>query len=144
MVYAGFWRRFAAWVIDSVIVMVVFLLIALMTFGEKDLNDMTPLMGTWVRDLMLPLLNVAYCVWLDSSKLQGTIGKCLLGMRVVTVKGERLSLGRALWRTLGVVLVAMTFGLGFVIMRLMKKRQGFQDLMAGSVVVYQDSQEQTA
>jgi uncharacterized RDD family membrane protein YckC len=140
--FAGFWRRFAAGVIDWSIVVVGFLLIMVLTVGEKDLNDMTPVMGFLVKDLLLPVLGIIYYASMESSRLQATIGKCLLGIRVVHIEGGKISLARALGRAICKSCSYMLFGLGFFIIPWMKKKQGLHDLMSGCVMVCKPTQDQ--
>ncbi|MEJ2560439.1 MAG: RDD family protein [Anaerolineae bacterium] len=65
-----------------------------------------------------------------------TPGKMLLGLRVVTLEGGRLSLGRAVRRLIGYVLAALPLYLGFVWILADDRRQGWHDKVAGTCVVY--------
>ena len=65
-----------------------------------------------------------------------TIGKRVLGLRVVTASGGRLSLGRAALRLAGYVLSAAPLYLGFLAMLVDDRRRTWHDRIAGSAVIY--------
>lgn len=63
-----------------------------------------------------------------------TVGKMLLGIRVVATGGGPLGLGPALLRTLAYVLSAIPLGLGFLMAGLRNDGRALHDLMAGTRV----------
>lgn len=65
-----------------------------------------------------------------------TPGKALLGLRVVTLTGQRLPPFRALLRFLGYVVSGVPLYLGFLWMLWDDQRQGWHDKISGSYVVY--------
>ncbi len=64
-----------------------------------------------------------------------TLGKRVLGIRVIRVSGEALSYMRAFGRTLCYVVSSMLFGLGFIWAIFDSKKQGWHDKIAGTRVV---------
>jgi uncharacterized RDD family membrane protein YckC len=63
-----------------------------------------------------------------------TVGKWLLGLRVVGVNGTPVTYGRAFLRCLGTI-VCIFFGMGFLWILCNKERRGWHDLLAGTWVI---------
>ena len=91
-------------------------------------------LGEW-RALVAAIWMFLY--WWGSIALAGkTIGKALLGLRVVTGDGEVLSSGRSALRAISMPLSYVAFGLGFVGIILGRERRALHDVIAGSAVIY--------
>ena len=111
--YAGFWIRFAAWVIDS------FILFVLFTVGLVVTN-LAALAGVW----LLPF--VYY--WLFTGLRGQTPGKMVVGVKVVDEHGAVPGLGRAALReVVGKPISAVVFGLGFVRIAWAGQKRGWHD-----------------
>lgn len=65
-----------------------------------------------------------------------TVGKGIVGLRVVRADGSALSGRGALWRTLAFPLSILTLGLGFVGILVDREHRALHDLIAGTAVVY--------
>lgn len=65
-----------------------------------------------------------------------TVGKALVGLRVVTREGTPLTAGRAAGRVLAMPLSFLPFGLGFIGILLGKERRALHDVIARTAVVY--------
>jgi uncharacterized RDD family membrane protein YckC len=76
-----------------------------------------------------------YFTLFESSSLQGTSGKLLLGMRVTHLEGERISVVRAGARYLGKALSAILLMAGFLRIVFHPRKQGLHDVLARTVVV---------
>jgi uncharacterized RDD family membrane protein YckC len=131
---AGFWIRFAAFGIDLVVVMVAqFLLgfIAARRWGV-DIERAPAFQGTVVFFTLL--FAVLYPTVLHTLTGQ-TIGKLVMGARVVATDGEPLPGGAAFLRAI-VHWLSLTFmlGLGHVLAGLRKDKRALHDLVAGSRV----------
>jgi uncharacterized RDD family membrane protein YckC len=84
------------------------------------------------------------CAWLyfallESSKLQGTLGKAALNIRVTDLDGRRISFGRATGRHFGKWLSGLTLLIGYLIQPFTRRRQALHDLLAGTLVVRRDT-----
>ncbi|HEX2885111.1 RDD family protein [Vineibacter terrae] len=86
------WRRLAAGLVDALLLVPPTLLIIWLT-GDK--GSLTP-----VAALLVSLLDLVYRAGLESSRWRATLGKRWLGLAVGTLAGERLSVERAVVRTL--------------------------------------------
>ena len=110
MTYAGFWKRFAAILIDGVILGVVDLLLLVPFLGMLGLgiftsamNDSEPsagmimsIIGAYFGSLILIFLaGWLYFAIMESSNKQATLGEMALGIIVTDMNGNRISFGRA-------------------------------------------------
>src|SRR5438046_2335203 len=80
--YGGFWKRFAASIIDSFILSLLYG--ATDYLLEEEQTAFFTFFAWWL-----------YYAVLESSKLQGTLGKRALGMLVTDLQGRRISFARA-------------------------------------------------
>jgi uncharacterized RDD family membrane protein YckC len=140
MVCAGFWRRFAAALIDGVVMFFPFCVVGfVMIFilrlaGAKHGYDPTLAIAvTW--PLVTILLVSSYFVFLESSLWQATLGKMALGLYVSDIEGHRLTLGRAMSRTLAKCVSSLTLGVGYLLCGFTKKKQALHDMIASSLVL---------
>ena len=126
--YAGFWRRFVALAADSFILSVIFGAI-LAAVGASV--ETTP---SWLS-LIFGLVGVLYYVVLESSSLQGTIGKKIVGIKVTTLDGNRISFLRSLGRYFAKILSAAILMVGYLMAAFTARKQGLHDMIAGTLVV---------
>ena len=129
-VYAGFWRRVAAAVIDGGLLLAVLLALSWL-MGNPGLL----LREDWLPSVFSGLLGLAYAAGFESSRLQATPGKRLLGIKVTDLRGRRISLRRAVLRHLGQFLSAAVLMLGYVMAAFTQRRQALHDKLAGTLVV---------
>lgn len=136
--YAGFWRRAAASFIDSLLFGLVLAVIYLL-LGWGLPGAAAPAAANPVAEFALGnLLPVALTVFLWVRFL-GTPGKRLLGYEVVDAdSGAALRIGQALPRYLGYFVSLLPFGLGFLWIAWDRRKQGFHDKIAKTVVVLED------
>jgi uncharacterized RDD family membrane protein YckC len=140
--YAGFWRRFAAYLIDSIILGVVFTIVGIalgvgMFFGMEDMFTETtaaPALGG--------LLYIAYflLIWLyfalmESSKLQATLGKMALGIKVTNMNGGRISFANATGRYFSKIISGIILYIGYLMVAFTQKKQGLHDIIANTLVI---------
>ena len=74
--------------------------------------------------------------WVSIAVAGKTIGKALLGLRVVTRDGEILSSFRSALRAVSLPLSYLLFGFGFLGIILGRERRALHDVIAGSAVIY--------
>jgi uncharacterized RDD family membrane protein YckC len=136
MRYAGFWLRFVAAVIDSIIISIIaYILVSLLGLNNLELtqsyydalNSPSTLLHTGIFWL--------YFAVLESSPLQATFGKKILGLRVTDDCGNRISFLRACGRYLGKIVSAFIFMIGFIMVAFSSRKQGLHDKMANCYVV---------
>jgi len=125
---AGFWLRAVSMALDFVVFGVVkfsFDRIGARLFGLE--------MGTAWPALFTLLFTAAYTTLLSAVGGQ-TIGKMIVGIRVVGPDGEAPTIGPAFMRYLAYFVSLATFGLGFAMAGLRRDKRALHDLMAGTRV----------
>jgi uncharacterized RDD family membrane protein YckC len=146
-VYAGFWRRFAAFLIDAVLLLISLLVVdfvgaifvgfGLLSSGQDITSDNT-LGAQLVIILVWAALAWLYYAGLESGPWQGTVGKRLLRLVVTDMYGRRIGFGRATGRYFAKILSGVVLLVGFLMVAFTERRQGLHDLMAGTLVVRQE------
>ena len=127
MNYGGFWIRFLAYLVDSLIVTVGFVGIMLL-LGAMGLE----LAGA---EIIFLVLSILYWALMHSSPRQATIGKELCGLKVGGPNGERLSVPRALGREAAKIISSLTLLIGFIIAAFTRNKQALHDFVASTYVV---------
>jgi len=133
MEYSGFWRRFVAYVIDNILLSVVFWLLILVLGG---IGGDGGVFGAYTLAAIGWLL---YYAAMESSSNQATVGKMALGIKVTDLEGNRISFGRALGRNLAKIISVLIFYIGFIMAAFTAKKQALQDMIAGTLVVKKGS-----
>lgn len=134
MRYAGFWIRLAASVIDSILVLMVILPVLTFIYGSEYWESEQLMMGAWdfVFNYIFPALAVII-FWVYRS---ATPGKMLLKLRIVDANtGGKPSTGQFIGRYLGYYVSSIVFLLGFIWVAFDKRKQGWHDKMAGTLVI---------
>ena len=88
--------------------------------------------NTFIRPTLIGLFY--FLVFL--SIFSTTPGKALLGLKVIAAKKiDKMKVWRAIGRTLSYGVSFLTGGLGFLFIAFDKKKQGFHDKLAGTLVI---------
>ena len=155
--YAGFWLRFVAYVIDSLlatVVMGVFAAIAVgflgIGFFQTLVAGMQPgnsgnvnpaILAMFMATLMVFVVVLTIAMWLyfvgmESSSHQGTLGKIALGLRVTDVDGRPVSFGRASGRFFAKLITGLVpFAIGYIMAGFTAKKQALHDIIASCLVL---------
>lgn len=131
---AGFWIRAVAAVVDLAVIALVQATLAFV--GVRLWGDgagESPAFRGGVGAFTV-LFSALYATVLHATEGQ-TIGKLLVGARVVAVNGERLGVGAALLRWLACFVALAPLGFGFLVAGLRHDKRGLHDLIAGSQVL---------
>ena len=133
--YAGFGRRLGAFLLDAVLVYVV--LFAAGAFWITQRLKGSSQLDAWLVLLYPAIGGLGWLYWagLESSSLQGTLGKRAVGLIVTDLAGQRISFGRATGRYFGKMLSAMLFYIGFLMAAFTPKKQALHDMVSGTLVV---------
>lgn len=116
--YASVSRRFAALILDTIIVAIPCAIAA----------HIIPIIGGL-------LAAVLYAPVLESSSAQATIGKRLMGIKVEDMEGRAIPFRAALIRYFMKIVSSMICFLGYVLVIFTERRQTLHDLVAETVVV---------
>lgn len=139
MRYAGFWKRVAALLIDTVLTMLVGGLIGAMiglviAVSAKGVDIQSAAMEG-VFNLIGLVIGWVYFASMESSSYQATLGKMALGIRVCDLDGNRVSFGRASGRHFAKILSAVLLLVGYVMAAFTAKKQGLHDMIASTLVI---------
>ena len=118
MVYAGFWKRFLAVLLDFA-----FLILPMIA-----LSWVMPYAGSVILALF-------YYPVFESSPLQATPGKFYMGLKVLGENGQTLSFGRAVARFFLKYVSSVLLMIGYIIQVFTAKRQTLHDIIVNSVVI---------
>ena len=121
VVYAGFWIRFLAWLIDLVILFIPSIVLALAVEGLAGF-------------LLQVAIGLVYRVGFWAAQ-GATLGQKAVGVEITTVDGEPIGSGRAILRYIGYFVSWITLGIGFLIIAFNREKRGLHDYIAGTVVV---------
>jgi uncharacterized RDD family membrane protein YckC len=138
-VYAGFWLRCAATLIDSAVMLFPLLIVTIISYHILEAVLEAKRYDADLALLAWPIISIVFTLiyfsLLESSPLQGTFGKMVVGLRVSDTERRRLTLGRAAARTLAKYLSCLTFGIGFIMCGFTKKKQALHDVIASCLVL---------
>lgn len=141
--YAGFWIRFVARVIDSVVLGIGVVILAIplsLLFGLGAITDPTRNAGVLGAALGLYILllfglNFAYEVYFDSTR-GGTPGKLMLGLKIIRADGSLMSAGQATGRYFAYLLSGFTFYIGFIMAGFDDQKRALHDRICDTRVIY--------
>jgi uncharacterized RDD family membrane protein YckC len=136
-VFAGFWRRLAAAIIDGIVTNIVFYALSFAVIGTATIAGSSEVVGVAGIGLYLFSIigNWLYFALMESSSAQATLGKVALGIIVTDEAGERIGFGKATGRYFGKIISSLILAIGFLMAAWTRKRQGLHDIMAGCLVV---------
>lgn len=154
--YAGFWLRFVAYLIDSLIVGIptcIIAVIAITMMGgiaafsarfpdnpNPDPSQMIAIIASMFGFIMVIALCSLAISWLyfammESSERQATLGKSVLALRVTDKNGQRLTFGHATGRYFSKLITGLVpLGIGWILAGLTEKKQALHDFIAGTLV----------
>lgn len=163
--YAGFWRRFVAYIIDQILIGAVnfaillplYLILGLGVFAFENfegfenfsnVNSTVQYEDEYTAAFVIAIIFVALIVggisiiiqWLyyalmESSSKQATLGKMALGIKVTDMNGNRISFGRATGRYFGKIISGLILNVGYIMAAFTQKKQALHDLMANCLVI---------
>jgi len=146
VVYAGFWKRFAAYCIDYVIVtsisyavMIPIFMIGAVSMGSSgsfdspgDTVGVVLLILGYLVAIFLPLV---YFSWMPATKYQATLGKLAVGIKIVRGDGGRISLGRGIGRIFATLLSSLILFIGWIMAGFTERKQALHDMVCDTLVV---------
>jgi len=134
-VYAGFWRRAFACLLDASIlffpVATVRVLLGMDITGE--FAPSTP--EWWLAWWFEVVLSWLYAALLFSSRARATLGCQVMDLQLTNLHGGQVPFLQATWRYFASFLSLMTFGIGYLIQLATPRRQTLHDLVSLTVVV---------
>ena len=154
VVYASFMARFAALIIDGIIIgciqfVVIAPIMAAMGLGIASQVDnggeiseeaAVGMVGAIVAAvgsaiIIVYAISILYFAIMESSKAQGSVGKMALGIKVTDMEGNRITFGKALLRSIGKLISSMIMYIGYLMAAFTEKKQALHDMIATTLVV---------
>lgn len=133
--YAGFWRRFGAHLIDSLLFMMIIVPLLLWVHGPVHFGAEAPTVPG-LLDIILQWVFPAVAVIAFWHYRQATPGKMVMSVRVVDARtGGKPSLGQLIGRYFAYLVSILPLLLGFLWVAIDKRKQGWHDKLAGTLVV---------
>ena len=139
--YAGFWIRTAAAIIDSILVLLIIAPILTAIYGMNYWLGENFINGAWdvLLNYILPMIAVTV-FWVYKS---ATPGKMATHLTIVDSRtGGKPSTGQFIGRYFAYYLSALPLFLGIIWVGIDKRKQGWHDKLAGTVVIRNTSSEQ--
>jgi uncharacterized RDD family membrane protein YckC len=141
--YGGFWIRVAAYLIDTVVLMVaqwmVFAAFGVSVFGvtslDPDAGELFSTSGGLIAYAITTIGAILYFVLMESSAKQGTLGKMALGLIVTDYNGNRITWLRALGRYFAKILSGIILLIGYIMIAFTDRKQGLHDLICSTLVL---------
>lgn len=135
VVYAGFWKRTAAYFIDMFVVIVASIVVGAvvgLVLGASG-GDGGVVMG--LVQVLTSLAGIAYFAAFHASALQATPGKMAVGIKVARSDGEPISFLRGVGRYFASILSSLVLMLGYVMAGFTDRKQALHDMVCDTVVV---------
>lgn len=149
--YGGFWRRVMAFCGDTIILSLLSLIIGFFGIflsirygfhsprGDFAMERIFEILATFffAYTVTAVFIHMVYFTYFHGT-LGQTPGKMVLGLRVVRATGEEMTVGIGFLRWVGYVVSTFLFFLGFLWITVDKKKRGWHDIIAGTVVIQED------
>ncbi|MHC1480745.1 RDD family protein [Frateuria aurantia] len=164
---AGFWQRFAAWLLDYIVLIVPSLIAYYSMHADRVMQALVDLIKTsgsitaaeaspafaglmsqfQAFSAACVIIGFVYYTAMEGSRWQATLGKLAVGLKVTDLKGQRLNWRRAAVRN-AVRLVNMVTPLiplvFYIPVAWTRRHQGLHDMLASSLVVHGRASPATA
>lgn len=127
---AGFWVRFGALILDSLIIGVPIAIISYLVTGSTEENFFSSSIN-FLYSLIVPVVWSGY-----------TVGKKIFGVRIAKVNGEKLGFGAMIMRlVVGGIVYVLTLGIGIIVSAFMiglrSDKRAIHDFIAGTYVTHE-------
>lgn len=146
LLYGGFGSRLVANALDGVLCLItetiitapVGFVIHIIRNREEEISGTIPIVLSIGFAIHL-LIHWLYFAFLESSSWQASLGKKTMNLSITDLDGNQISFWRATWRFVGSYISALFFLGGFLIQPFTEKKQTLHDIMAGTLVVKNES-----
>ena len=145
VIYAGFWKRVAAYLIDSMVAGfasaivggVIGGLLGATLLGSDGLAGREgTFMGVQLLVLLIEvLISLAYYAGMHSSSSMATLGKMAVGIKVVRSNGERISFLRGVGRFFAMFVSMLILYIGFFMAGFTERKRALHDMLCDTLVV---------
>ena len=132
--YAGFWIRTGAAIIDAILILIVVTPVLTYIYGDTYWLSESYVRGFW--DLLLSYIMPAIAVVIFWIYKSATPGKMATKLTIVDAQtGGKPTVGQFIIRYLGYYVAMLPLFLGIIWVGIDKRKQGWHDKLAGTVVI---------
>jgi len=128
-IYGGFWERFMAAFIDGLITGGAQLVFSYFISGNLLSGGDYSSSGVGI------IIGLVYHTYFLSSEKQATLGKQAMGLKVITIQGERLTPLNAAGRFFATYLSLFILLIGYIMAAFDSKKQALHDRLANTYVI---------
>ena len=137
--YKGFWIRLVAALIDSIVLTIIIIFLAvlsLVVFGAT-LGEGAGIGMFFLVLILASFATILYKPLMEASEYQGTLGKYVLGLKIVDKNGKKISMSSSFVRTILWIIGSQLFllCLGVLMVGFTEYKQGLHDILANTYVV---------
>nr|WP_057772047.1 RDD family protein [Cytobacillus dafuensis] len=134
--FAGFWMRFWAFLLDLIVIgsidrLIINPIFRLLDISLIEYNFFAPI------SIATAITFYVYFV-LMTRFFNQTLGKMVFGLRVVDLKGKKLTWGTIIFREWIGRFISGTIVIGYVIVAFLPKKQGLHDIFTDTTVVHEN------
>jgi uncharacterized RDD family membrane protein YckC len=130
--YASLKIRVIAYIIDILVLIIPISILLLLMLGE----DFVQRENYFISNFLAYIFTSIYYGYMESSKMQATIGKKLCGIKVIDMSGNTVKFKNAIVRYMLHAVSIGVFGLGIWAIAKNKRKQGWHDSIVDCYVVY--------
>jgi uncharacterized RDD family membrane protein YckC len=132
--FASFDQRLLASALDWFMILGVFICVAFITLLIVT-DKPTQMIIVFSMLGIIPLVKLIYHIIMESSTKQGTYGKQILHIKVCDIQGERIGIGKAIFRNCAKLLSVLTFFIGYLFSFFNRQQQCLHDMVAKTLVI---------
>jgi uncharacterized RDD family membrane protein YckC len=130
----GFWARVGAHILDQLVLGVV----GYLAFGSPPTNlttlpEIFQAMGARMGYSFL--ISTVYYVVLNGH-FGATLGKMVIGAKIVNLDGSKIGYGKAFLRMLATIVSSLTLCIGYLMVAFREDKRALHDLIVGTRVIY--------
>jgi uncharacterized RDD family membrane protein YckC len=133
--YVGFWLRFVAFLIDSVPVLIILAFLLPLVAGPTGDIDLTDLSAVFARlsleSLVVAIIFLAFWIYYAATPGKMVVNACIVDANTF----GRASNGQLVIRYLCYYVSIIVLGLGFIWIAFDRRKQGWHDKLARTVVI---------
>jgi len=132
-VYAGFWIRLGAWIIDFVILQIVGRVFGLIFIAALRGNEQNVVLSVLLMSVLI-LINAAYLIYFIG-KYGATPGKMACKIQVICADGSPMTFGRATGRYFAQILSGLTLCIGYLMVAWDEEKRALHDRICDTRVI---------
>ncbi len=136
--YGGFWIRFAAKLVDGLILWAVNMginMALMMAIGKTHSPKLVSATAIFIALIQI-IIGVAYYIYFLASNYQATPGKMICNLKVVNEQGDKISTGQAAGRYFAEILSGLILMIGYIMAAFDPEKRTLHDKICKTRVVY--------